>query len=206
MWTKALKIPATRRLTLPDVLVALWAAAWIALAVAVAVNTSQVAKLGGTVSQTGNAISQVGGLINDVPLVSGDVGSASQSVQQAGQSAAVNGNSAGDAANRLAVYLGIAIAIIPSVPILGLYLPIRLSRVREARVARRSLAVHGSDPRFQEFLARRAVEHLPYEDIMAVSDHPWDDVRAGRFGALASAELHRMEIYEQLPPATAEAN
>lgn len=199
MWTKALRIPATARITIPDVALALWAAIWIALAVAVVQNTRDVAKLGGTVSQTGAAISQVGGVINSIPLIPGDVSGAADSVQQAGASAEASGNDGEDAANRLGIYLGIAIAVIPSLPLIGLYLPLRLSRIREARVARRSLMRFGHDPRFQEFLARRAVDRLPYEEIMAVSEQPWDDMRRGRFRALAAAELNRLEIYQALP-------
>jgi hypothetical protein len=205
MWSKLLRIPATPRIAAPDLLVVMWAVLWIVLALAVVQSTRDVAKLGGTVSQTGSAINQVGGVINDIPLVPDDVSSASDSVQAAGQSAEVSGNDGEDAANHLGIYLGIAIAIIPSVPIIGLYLPIRLSRVREARVARRTLSLHGSDPRFQEFLARRAVERLPYEDIMAVSAHPWEDMKRGRFRALAAAELHRLEVYQPLPPTSTEA-
>ena len=66
-------------------------------------------------------------------------------------------------------------------------------------MAQRALALHGHDPQFQEFLARRAIEKLEYEDIMAVSAHPWDDMKHGRFAPLASAELHRLEIYQRLP-------
>lgn len=204
MWRKALKIPARDRITVSDFALALWAAFWIALAVAVALNTRDVAKLGTTVSQTGTAMNQIGGTLGSIPLVGGDVDSASQSVQAAGASAEANGIDAQDAANRLGIYLGIAIAVIPSVPVLGLYLPIRLSRIREGRVARRSLAQFGSDPRFQEFLARRAVERLSYEEIMAVSEQPWEDMRQGRFRALASAELDRLEIYQRLPATQSE--
>lgn len=204
MWTKALRIPATPRITLPDMALALWAAIWIALAVAVVQNTRDVAKLGGTVSQTGAAISQVGGVINSIPLIPSDVSGASDSVQQAGASAEVSGRDGEDAANRLGIYLGIAIAVIPSLPLIGLYLPIRLSRIREARIARRSLTRFGHDARFQEFLARRAVERLPYEEIMAVSEQPWEDMKRGRFRALAAAELNRLEIYQPLPPTPAE--
>ncbi len=199
MWTKTLRIPASSRIAPTDVLIALWAALWIALAVAVVQSTRDVAKLGGTVSQTGSAVSEVGGLIDSIPLVPGDVSSASQSVRDAGASAEVNGREGQDAAERLGIYLGIAIAVLPSLPVLGLYVPARLTRVREARAASRSLLMFGSDPRFQEFLARRALENLPYEEIMSVSEQPWEDMKAGRFRALAGAELSRLEIDEPLP-------
>lgn len=205
MWMRVLRIPATTRFAAPDLLVVAWAVLWIALAIGVVQSTRDVAKLGGTVSQTGTAVSQVGGVINDIPLVPSDVSSASSSVQAAGQSAEANGAQGQDAANRLGIYLGIAIALIPSIPILGLYLPIRVARVRERRVAQRALVLHGHDPQYQEFLARRALEKLAYEDIMAVSAHPWDDLRHGRFAALASAELHRLEIYQRLPEPATEA-
>ena len=205
MWTKALRIPATPRITIPDVAIALWAAFWIALAVAVVQSTRDVANLGGTVSQTGTAVSEVGGIIDSIPLVPGEVSGASESVKQAGESAEVNGRDGEDSADRLGIYLGIAIAVIPSVPLIGLYLPIRLGRIRETRVARRSLVTFGHDPRFQEFLARRAVENLPYEEIMAVSEQPWDGLRQGRFRALAKAELDRLEIGQPLPQPRSEA-
>lgn len=199
----ALRIPATARVTAPDAVLAVWAAFWIALAVVVALDTREVAKLGGTVAQTGSAMSAVGGVIGSIPF-SGDVSSASQSVQQAGASAQANGADAQAAADRLGIYLGIAIAFIPSVPLIGLYLPIRLARIRESRAARRSLAVFGGDARFQEFLARRAVQHLTYEEITAISEQPWEDMRRGRFRALATAELQRLEIQRPLPAAGSE--
>jgi hypothetical protein len=206
MRTKLLRIPATSRFTAPDLVLALWAVLWIALALAVVQSTRDVAKLGGTVAQTGSAVSQVGDVIGSIPLVPSDVSSASDSVRAAGASAQVNGSEGGAAADRLGIYLGIAIAVIPSLPLIGLYMPIRLARIREARVAQRSLVRFGSDPRFQEFLARRAIQHLPYEDIMAVSAHPWDDMKGGRFSALAAAELHRLEIYQPLPATRTEPN
>ena len=194
MLTRAMRIPAARRITLTDAILAVWAAFWIALGVEIALNTRQVAELGGTVSDTGAAVSQVGGALGAVSVLPGQAGDVAGSVQQAGANAQTNGCDAEAAADRLAVYLAIAVAVIPSMPLLGLYLPIRLSRMREARAARSSLVEHGSDPRFQEFLARRAVQHLPYAAIMAVSENPWDDLRDGRFSALADAELERLDV------------
>ena len=124
MWTRVLRIPATSRLAAPDLVVVAWAVLWVAVALAVVQNTRDVAKLGGTVSQTGSAVNQIGGLIGDIPLLPSDVSGASGSVQAAGASAEVNGTEGQDAANRLGIYLGLAIAILPSVPIIGLYLPI----------------------------------------------------------------------------------
>lgn len=204
MWTNPLRIPAAARLTLPDSLLALWAALWIALAVAVASNASEVAKLGGTVSQTGAAVGEVGGALDAIPLLPSEVGNATESVRQAGASAEVSGRESQSAANRLAIFLGIAIAVIPSVPVFGLYLPIRLGRISESRAARRSLAEFGNDARFQEFLARRAIQHLPYATITAISEQPWDDLREGRFRALAQAELDRLDIGDTLPSARRE--
>jgi hypothetical protein len=198
MSTKVLRIPASPRITVPDLALAVWVALWIALAVLVAVNTREVAKLGSTVSQTGSAMRQVGGVIGSIPF-SGEVGAASQSVEQAGASAETNGADAEGAANRLGIFLGIAIALIPSMPVIGFYLPIRLARVREGEAARKSLARYGGDLRFQEFLARRAIQHLTYEEITAVSEQPWDDMRHGRFRDLATAELNRLEIHAGLP-------
>lgn len=199
MFRRALRIPGVSRVTVTDTVLALWASFWIALAVLIALNTRQVAELGGTVSDTGAAVNQVGGALTTISVIPGQAGDVAQSVQAAGASAQTNGRDAQAAADRLAVYLAIAVAVIPSIPLLGLYLPIRISRIREAHAAERSLSEYGDDPRFQEFLARRAVQHLPYAAIMAVSEQPWQDLKEGRFAALARAELERLDI-ERPPP------
>jgi hypothetical protein len=90
--------------------------------------------------------------------------------------------------------LAIAVALLPSVPVLGFYLPARLERRREAAALRGALRDHGSDSDFQAFLAMRAIEALGYHRLRQVSPAPWADMEAGRYTALAAAELCRLGL------------
>jgi hypothetical protein len=92
------------------------------------------------------------------------------------------------------VLLGIAVALLPSIPVLAFYLPARLQRLREARALRRAVRMHGHDPEFHAFLARRAVEALGYHQLRRVSSFPWRDLAEGRCAPLATAELRRLGV------------
>jgi hypothetical protein len=86
--------------------------------------------------------------------------------------------------NDLSVLLGLAVAVIPSLPLLVLYVPLRAARLREA----------GDDPQLEELLARRAVQNLPYHRLARVTRTPWRDLADGRYAALAAAEKQRVGI------------
>ncbi len=65
---------------------------------------------------------------------------------------------------------------------------------REARAVRRTLAAGSPDPVLKEFLARRAVLNLPYQELRAVSPDPFRDLEEGRFDELAARELERLGL------------
>jgi hypothetical protein len=96
------------------------------------------------------------------------------------------------------VLLAIAVALLPSIPVLTFYLPARLERRREASALRRALRDYGADPEFHAFLARRAVEALGYHQLRRVTLTPWTDIERGEFLALAEAELRRLGIGARL--------
>lgn len=85
-------------------------------------------------------------------------------------------------------------AAAPTLPLLALYLPLRASRIREVRAVRRAMQRPSGERVFDEFLARRAAERLPYGVLLAVSPDPWEDLKMGRYGPLADAELRRLRI------------
>jgi hypothetical protein len=196
MSTLRLVVPSAPRIVAFDTLVATWVVLWIAIAIGVAHDTRQLADVGETVSQTGTAIQQVGGALGSVPLLPAEVSDTADSVQAAGASAIEGGQTSADATRRLAILLALAIAVIPSVPVLGLYLPLRLWRLREARQVETALRDCGDDPGFREFLARRAAENLSFQELREVSTQPWVDLREGRFDGLAEAELMRLGVHE----------
>jgi hypothetical protein len=124
-------------------------------------------------------------------LLPSSVSDVASSIRSAGESTVEQVHSSADATRRLSVLLAIAIAIIPSVPVLGLYLPLRLFRVREARRVAAALRECGDDPAFREFLARRAAENLSFQALREISPQPRTDLAEARFADLADAELTR---------------
>jgi hypothetical protein len=194
MPTLRLVVPSTPRVTASDAVMVAWAIAWIAVALLVAHYTRQVANVGETVSATGDALQKSGGLIASLPLPLPNVHDTAASIQAAGASAVDSGHTSAEATRRLAVLLGLAIGVLPSVPILGLYLPIRVWRIRDARRIRSDFVRYGDDPGFKEFLAQRAAHNLSFEALRDVTDAPWADLREGRFDRLAEAELERLGV------------
>jgi len=192
-----LLMPSSRTLHLLDAAVALWVTAWIALGVAIGVNVRHLTTLSETVARDGQSVEAIAGSLHSlgsVPLIGRQIAKDSDQLRQAGARAAQSGERSVSSIRALSVLLAIAVALLPSVPVLGLYLPARLERRREAAALRRALVDHGSDPDFHEFLARRAIEALGYHRLRRVSPRPWADVEAGDCAALAAAELRRLGL------------
>ena len=180
-----------------DVVVVLWVAAWIVLAVLVGREVRNLRELSDTVVLAGVAVEDTGDLVSaleDVPFVGGRVNEVAERVREAGESAQVSGRESRDSTEDLSVLLALSIGLIPTLPLLGLYAPLRVAWTRDSRSVRGALANDGAGPRLDEFLARRAVANLSYGELLAVSTDPYGDLEAGRFRALADRELERLGI------------
>ena len=189
--------PRARLVHLLDLAVLVWTVAWIVLALAVAREVRNLRELSDTVVVAGVAVEETGDLVSSlgsVPFVGGQVGEVAARVREAGRSAQASGRESRDSTENLSLLLGISIALIPTLPLVGLYGPLRLAWIREVRSLRRALGAATTDPGVQEFLARRAVQNLSYQDLRAVSDDPWADLEARRFGPLADRELRRLGL------------
>lgn len=191
--------PRTRRAI--DVLLAIWVALWVVLGIRVASEVRGLADLSETVIRSGVAVTESAEAlesISDVPLVGGQLDEAIERAREAGESARASGRSSERSVQNLSVLLGLAIAIIPSLPIVGFYVPVRLSLVREAAAVRRALAA-GEEEQLAELLAGRAAHTLPYRRLAAASADPIGDLRTGRYGPLAAAELERLGLADITP-------
>jgi hypothetical protein len=192
-----------RLIRLLDVAAALWVILWVALALLIGKEVRNLRDLSDTVVTAGVAVEETGGLVRNlgsIPFVGGRVSEVADEVEQAGRSAQVSGRESRDSTEDLSVLLALCIGLIPTLPLLGLYLPLRWTWTHEARAVRRALRERPADARLTEFLARRAVANFSYDRLLSVSEQPYRDLEEGRFAALADLELSRLGIR---PPVSA---
>lgn len=196
----ALVFPRTPRRSVRvalDAAVVVWAAAWIVVGLWVAREVEGLADLSETVTRAGIALEEAGVALQSldgVPFVGEDVTRVGERTEQAGESARLSGRSSRESVESLSVLLGVSIAVAPSLPLLALYLPMRLAWRRQVTAVRDALVRAPDDPALDEFLARRAVVNLSYDRLRAVSADPWRDLEAGRYRPLGDAELARLGI------------
>jgi len=105
--------------------VAVWVAAWIAVGTWTGYEVNALHSLSDTVVKSGTAMRTTGDAIaglGGVPFVGGNVARVAHRVSAAGVSAEQSGRSSRSAVDRLAILLGIAVGLIPTVPVIALYL------------------------------------------------------------------------------------
>lgn len=190
-------MPATRELHVVDVALAIWVLVWIGLGVAIGIQIANLTSLSHTAVLSGQAVESVGrslGVLGNVPLVGGSLSGVAQQVQAAGASAVQSGMSSESSIHALSILLAIAVALLPSVPVFGFYLPVRLDLRREAEALQEAVTLHGADPAFQAFLARRALGSLGYHRLRQVVGVPWAEPSETSTAELAAAELRRVGI------------
>lgn len=195
-------IPNSVGLNAVDILLAVWVLVWIGLGVAIGIKLSDLSGLSHTAILTGHAVQALGrsfGLLGNVPLVGGAVGGVASQVQAAGANIAGGGANSLSSIHALSVLLAVAVALLPSVPVFGFYLPVRLDMRREARALRQAVLQHGDEPAFRAFLARRAIDAIGYHRLRGVTTLPWAHTGADAETAeLAAAELARLGIEPEL--------
>ena len=187
----------TWRIRTLDAVVALWVCAWIIIGLVVARDLRQLTQLSATVATTGQAIRAVVDTVRplqSLPLVGSRIAPLVNTAAREAASVQASGRVSAQSVRQLSLLLGLAIAVAPTIPLLVLYIPLRISQEREARAFRRALANGADDSAFEEFLAQRAVQNLPYHRLRVITTNPWHDLRDGNFRALADAELRRVGV------------
>jgi hypothetical protein len=115
--------------------VVLWTVVWVVLGVWTKHEVRTLRQLSTTVIQSGVAVRQTGNALQglrSVPFVGGDVARIGRQVSVAGGNAQRSGRSSRSAVDGLSTLLGVAIAVVPTVPMLVLFaVTWRLSRPRE---------------------------------------------------------------------------
>lgn len=202
-----MRVPSTRSVHVIDVVLALWVLIWIGLGVAIGIKIGDLTGLSHTAVTSGQAVETVGRSLNvlgAVPLVGASLGTAAAQIQAAGASAISSGHSSLSSIHALSVLLAIAVALLPSIPVLGFYLPLRLDLRREAEALYNATRTHGHEAGFKAFLARRAVGSLGYHRLAGLVAEPWErDLSPADCSELAAAELLRLGIDPVLLDGTA---
>jgi len=104
--------------------VAVWAVAWILLGIWTGYEVNKLRSLSDTVVESGVAMKTTGDAIEGlsvIPIVGGNVERVGRQVTAAGDSAVRSGRDSRSAVDRLAILLGVAVGLIPTVPVLVLY-------------------------------------------------------------------------------------
>lgn len=190
-------LPRGRALLGVDALIAAWVVLWIVLGLTIAGEVRGLRQLSTTVGRVGVALEQTGSTVDGLsglPLVGERVGRTGRDIRAAGDSAVVSGRRSRRSIHNLSWMLGLFLAVIPSAPILALYLPARILDARERRTLRRHIATHGTSPALRRLLARRALATLPYQVLLELDADPLGDPGPRALGELADAELARLGL------------
>ena len=160
------------RQLLTDFLVVAWVVAWIWIGHAVHDGTLALAEPGHRIQSSatsmGGSLRDAGGTLSDIPVVGSGVAEPFQRAAAAADSIAAAGDAEVAAAERLAFWLGLSIALIPSLVVLAFYLPTRVRFARNASAGQRFV---DADPDLRLF-ALRAMTNQPLHVLARISDDP----------------------------------
>jgi hypothetical protein len=178
-----------------DVLVLLWTVAWLVLGIAVGTFVERLGAVGEGLQDAGQAIGRAGDAVeglSDAPLVGEGFSAIAQEIRTIGRETAENGRSVEDDVNSLAILIGAGLALGPTLPVLALWVPPRVSRERERHALRKSLKA--KDGSALAYLANRAVATRLFRELRTASDDPVGDLAAGRYESLAALELDHLAL------------
>jgi hypothetical protein len=130
--------PSKRFVTVLGVFVAVWTVVWISMGIWTRHEVQTLRQLSDTVVQSGGAVKETGDALQglrSIPFVGGEVARVGRRVSASGTSARRSGRSSRAAVDNLATLFGVAIAVVPSVPMIALFVVTwQLARPRRARV------------------------------------------------------------------------
>ena len=192
-----MRLPSGRAVRILDTALVVWVAGCIVLALYVARSVDGLTELSRSVVAAGNVLDETGvalEALEEIPFVGDRVGRVSERARLAAASTRASGRSSRESIEDLSLLLGLAVALVPTVPVLALYGPARASWLREKRAVRRALRAGRADTTLDHVLARRALQNVPYPVLRTVTSDPGADLDAGRVRGLADLELKRLGL------------
>lgn len=180
------------RQVLGDLLLVLWVALWVKLALVVRDATLALAAPGELIESAGTRLAGglrgAGDTVGDLPLVGDDARAPFDGAGDAADGIAAAGAAQVEAVHTLAFWLGLSVAAVPILLVLAVWLPPRWRFVRQATAGRRFMDCSGD----LDLFALRALSHQPLHRLARVSDDPvraWREGDAAVVRALAALEL-----------------
>ncbi len=186
----------TIRLT--DGLVLFWVVLWLTIGTWSGITFWQLADIGDTITISGQAITSAGeGLvqIGNLPIIGDKAGGVGTDVVTASTDIAIRGQEIKQELHQLAWLLGLSVIFMPTTPVVGMYLPLRLARRRQRKDLMAALRAGDDSPLLDRYLAARAMENLSFSDVQAITTAPGADLSAGDTQSLADAELARLGLH-----------
>jgi len=184
-----------QRIVALDFLVIAWVLLCLMLGMAATKRINHLGTLGDGLVSAGDSVSGVGDWISgleDTPLIGGTFGAVADKIDSLGSSTAQQGRNGKAAVWKAALGIGILITLLPTLPILVFWIPARVAVERERSSLRASLKA--DEPGVWEYLALQAVDDMSFRDLRKISADPWEDIRQGRYEALARVEIDRLGL------------
>ncbi len=191
------RLSSRRALRITDLALALWVIVWMLVGIAVFLEIRELKKLSETLVASSRVLEETGDVLGsfaELPLLGDGAERAERELRETAASALRSGRSSQSNIQVLSVLLGAATALVPTVPLVALYLPLRARSLHEVASVKSALQEFEDDPLFREFLARRAANRLGYHELREITPNPWRDIRDGRFESLSRAELSRLGV------------
>jgi hypothetical protein len=187
------------RQLLADLLVIGWVVLWVRAGRRVYDVVGQLAGPGRTLEAAGSSLSEsltsAGDTVARVPLIGDDVRAPFTAAGGAADSIALAGIEVQQGVHQMALLLGLAIAAIPILLVVAVWLPVRARFVSRARAAGRILDSAAD----LDLFALRALATQPVRALARVSDDPanaWRRRDPEVVRALASLELRALGLRE----------
>ena len=177
-----------------DLGVLVWTALWAAAGLSLYRLVEKLAGPGARIERAGTDfagdVAEIQQKVGRVPVVGDELRDPFGRLAGVGRTLADAGATQQEVVHQLALWLGVVVAAVPIVALLLVWLPRRVTWVREAGAASR-LRLDGAD---LELFAVRAVANRPLRELYRVTPDPAGDLRAGAFEALADLELRALGL------------
>jgi hypothetical protein len=192
---------ATNQL-LGDELVVLWVVVWVWLATKVHDKVGDLAGPGREAESAGNnlarGLSDAGNRVADIPLAGDRLRAPFDEGAGAGRELAAAAQSYQDTVADLARVTALAVALIPILILLVVWLPHRIRWIVATSAATRLLRASPDDDRALDLFALRALVHQPLTRLTHIADDPveaWRTQDRVALRNLAELELARLGLY-----------